>query len=325
MSIIRYARLINKIDTYIDDKVASGENLPQGRLGMKAAAIINYCIYGTSFSEYFAYRFYALSHSEKQTFMTRRHMFRFFDKYNPKSLRVRIGDKRETKKYYGNLMQRDQFDYKEGYEGFCEFAQLHPIIFVKRAISWGGEGAYKADISTEEKRLAEWKKLDENCVIEECVENCREIRALYAGALNTIKVVTLWINDKPEIQSALFRMGNNTVVDNAHSGGLYALVDIETGCVITKALDNHFREYVMHPVTSEQIVGFRIPQWEDVKQVALSAASVTPGMKYSSWDIAVTDKGPIVIEGNWDAEFYAEQTLMQRGLRKKYSEKLRNI
>lgn len=318
MSIKNRLALINKIDGYIEDKMLAGEKLPHKKAGMKASAILNYLLYGTSFSEYFAYRFYALNHAEKLTFMTRRHMFRFFDRYNPKDLRARIGDKRLTHIYYGDLMKRDQFDYREGFDEFLKFSKKHPKLFIKQAISWGGEGAYIADVSTPSNVQSEWEKLNENCVIEERIENCDIIKQLYPGSLNTIKVLTLWVNGKAEIQTALFRMGNNTPVDNVHLGGLCALVDIGSGVVITKAVDNHFREYVFHPVTGKQIVGFVIPMWDKVKELAIRAAAVTPEMRYASWDIAVTENGPILIEGNWDAEFYAEQMLMQKGTRKRF-------
>lgn len=322
MSLKDRLNLIDKIDGYIEDKKRAGEILPHKSVGMKCSAIANYLFYGTSFSEYFAYRFYALNHAEKLTFMTRRHMFQFFDRYNPKEFRDRIGDKRLTHLYYGDLMKRAQFDYKDGYNAFLKFAGRHPKLFIKQAISWGGQGAYIADVSTPSNASREWEKLDENCVIEELIENCNSIKELYPGSLNTIKVLTLWVKGKAEIQTALFRMGNNTPVDNVHLGGLCALVDVDSGVVITKAVDNHYREYVFHPVTGKQIVGFLIPMWDKVKELAAHAAAVTPQLRYASWDIALTPSGPILIEGNWDAEFYAEQMLMQKGNRKRFCGKL---
>lgn len=180
-----------------------------------------------------------------------------------------------------------------------------------------------ADVSSYENIKATWTKLDDNCVIEECLANCDVINQLHPKSLNTIKVVTLNLEDGPEIQTALFRMGNNTIVDNVHLGGICALVDIPSGIVISKAVDNCFREYTHHPVSGVRIVGFKIPAWDEVKKLALDAAKVTPELRYSSWDIAVTNKGPVLIEGNWDAEFYAEQMVAQRGNRLRFCSKLR--
>lgn len=320
--LVKKYELITKIDEYSKDRKAAGEILPFGKMGMRMAAILDYIFYGTSFSEYFAYRFYALNRKEKKTFMTRRFMFKFFDKYNPPSLRDRIGDKRLTKQYYGELMKRDQFTYEKGFEEFCIFAQNHHKLFIKRAISWGGMGAYVADVSSPDKYRGVWDKLNQDCVIEECIENCEMIKRIHPQSLNTIKVLTLNLKDGPEIQTALFRMGNNTVVDNVHLGGICAVVDISSGVVISKAIDNHFREYTHHPITGYQIIGLCIPRWEEVKQLALRAASITPGLRYASWDIAVTESGPILIEGNWDAEFYAEQMISQKGNRIRFCNKL---
>ena len=314
--------LIKKIDGYVEDKIDAGDILPYGKTGMKILAIKDYILYGTSFSEYFAYQFYRLNAREKRTFMTRRHMFRFFDKYNPKEYRERIGDKRKTKELYGRLLNRAQFDYSEGKDAFFEFAEFHPQLFIKKAVSWGGDGAFAVDASNPDSRDKIWQSISKDCVIEERLQNCEEINRLYPGSLNTIKVVTLWLGDHAEIQTALFRLGNNTCVDNVHSGGMCALVDINTGIVMTKAYDNHFREFIYHPVSGNKILGFQIPEWSKVKLLALEAAAITPEMKYTSWDIAVTNNGPKMIEGNWDAEFYAEQMIMEKGVRKDYCRKI---
>ena len=70
------------------------------------------------------------------------------------------------------------------------------------------------------------------------------------------------------------------------------------------------------------ILGFQVPQWDDVVQLVTEAAGVTPQLRYDSWDIAVTDRGVLLIEGNWDAEFYASRVAHNRDLRKMMVEKL---
>ena len=314
--------LVRKTETYYDDILKTGERIPFPRCAAGLAALWSYIIWGTSFSEYYGYRFWTRSIKEKKAYMTRRHMFRFFDQYDPKELRDRIGNKAMANQYYGQFLKREQFRCSDGRDAFLRFAQKHPRVFIKKAVGWGGEGARIEDVDTPEKADAVWNSLSDDYVVEPVIENHPKLKEIHPGSLNTIKVVTLYLDNGPEIQTALIRFGNNTVVDNVHSGGMGAGVNIETGIIETDAVDKHFCRYAVHPVTNMPIKGVVIPEWEAVKQLAIQAASVTPELRYSSWDIAVTPGGPIMIEGNWDAEFYAEQMLYNRGHRTLFTNKL---
>ena len=53
-----------------------------------------------------------------------------------------------------------------------------------------------------------------------------------------------------------------------------------------------------HPVTLAEFWKFQIPYWNDVKEIAVKAQKVFHHMKSIGWDIAITHKGPIIIEGN---------------------------
>ena len=315
-------RLIKKIDDYYSDFKNSGGAPPCSRNTIRIKALMSYIIWGTSFSEYFGYRFWERGFKEKKTYMTRRHMFKFFDKYNPSEYRARIGDKSIAPLYYGDFLKRDQIGIDAGYDAFCAFCDKHKKIFIKKKVGWGGEKASIAIVDNPEAIKKAWESLSVNFVAEPVIENCNDIKQLHPDSLNTIKVTVLMVKNKPEIEYALFRIGNGTLVDNVHLGGMGCGVNIETGVVETTAYDKHFYPYINHPITHKRIIGFRIPQWELVKQFALDAAKVTPQLRYTSWDIAVTDNGPILLEGNWDAEFYAEQMIYNRGNKKRFVEKL---
>jgi hypothetical protein len=116
--------------------------LPRTVAAFELKAVWNYLLYGTSFSEYAAYGFYHKARKEKLTYMTRRHMFRFFDQYDPKELRDRIGNKAMADQYYGQFLKREQFRCSDGRDAFLRFAQKHPRVFIKKAVGWGGEGEF---------------------------------------------------------------------------------------------------------------------------------------------------------------------------------------
>lgn len=315
-------QFFRKIDTNYDYKISAGEILPCGKAAMRFRAVSNFLFYGCSFSEYFGYEFYNKTRREKQTYMTRRYMFPFFDKYNPEQYRSRVGNKSQAAKYYGEYMNHDQFYYSQGRAAFEDFCQKHPRIFVKRAVGWGGEGARIEEVDSEDRRNKVWEALSQDYIAEPVIENCAELKRLHPMSLNTVNVVVLVVQGKPEVQCAMLRMGNSTVTDNIHLGGLGAGISIENGTVITPGSNRLFKKYDRHPITGEQIVGFTIPFWKETLELARNAAMVTPELKYVSWDIAITENGPVLIEGNWDAEFYMKQILCGRGFRKLFTEKL---
>lgn len=126
--------------------------------------------------------------------------------------------------------------------------------------------------------------------------------ALYAGAANTVRLVT--VRD-PETQAfkvlfAVQRIGTDATspVDNGSRGGLVARIDVETG-VLSEARSLHSREvHTAHPDTGGAIEGFCIPDWDGMKECALRLARLLPYVRFVAWDLLATDEGVCVIEAN---------------------------
>lgn len=87
-------------------------------------------------------------------------------------------------------------------------------------------------------------------------------------------------------------------VDNVDCGGMAARIDIDSGMLKTVGADKQGNTFDKHPMTGAPIVGFTIPYWEEAKQMCLDAAQKVPQMRFVAWDVAVTEKGPVFIEGN---------------------------
>ena len=314
--------LIRKNENYYSDIKKAGGKVPASKRMTSFAAIVSYFVWGTSFSEYFGYRFWEKSIREKKTYMTRRHMFKFFDKYNPPEYRERIGDKSLAPKYYGAFLNREQVEKNMGFDAFRCFCEKYGKVFFKKKVGWGGEGAASFEVGDPDAVKNAWEAFTDEFVAEPLLENCDEIKAIHPKSLNTMKLTVLQTKQGPKIVTAIIRFGNDTVVDNIHSGGMAAGIDIDTGIIETYAMDKHFQQYACHPLTGQQIKGMAIPMWGETKELAIRASLVTPQLRYTSWDIALTNNGPIMIEGNWDAEFYMEQTLYNRGHRILFTELL---
>ena len=52
-------------------------------------------------------------------------------------------------------------------------------------------------------------------------------------------------------------------------GGLFAEVDIDNGIIRHNAVNYQNKEYVVHPDTQVQFLGFQIPMWDDICNLSL--------------------------------------------------------
>jgi hypothetical protein len=97
-------------------------------------------------------------------------------------------------------------------------------------------------------------------------------------------------------------------------GGLFALIDTETGRLhqaYSKGKDTLFDEnrqrrvYKSHPLTNAPIEGIVIPNWQSLcdNMTALHQKLSFIGAKFIAWDIALTNHGFCIIEGNASCSF----------------------
>ena len=90
-------------------------------------------------------------------------------------------------------------------------------------------------------------------------------------------------------------------VDNVSSGGLCSLVDLATGALgpaVGRPRGPRRVEHDVHPDTGQRITGLRVPDWGGVRRLALELMEAFPDVEHVGWDLCVTDRGPLVVEGN---------------------------
>ena len=54
----------------------------------------------------------------------------------------------------------------------------------------------------------------------------------------------------------------------------------------------------MHPITGARIEGRVLPLWPDVVRMVERAHALYPDQVMLGFDVAITDRGPVIIEGN---------------------------
>lgn len=184
-------------------------------------------------------------------------------------------------------------------EAFCKGKD---VVFAKQTETFGGQGITRELLSDETDYNELYRKLMDNkqYLIEDAIVQHSKMNELYSGSVNTLRMVTLVDNDNvPHFMYALIRMGQKGAkVDNISSGGMYAPVN-EKGIITHAAFcDKEGICHDVHPTSGTKLIGFEIPYFAEAVELVKKAALVVPGMRYVGWDIAITEKGPILVEGN---------------------------
>ena len=73
------------------------------------------------------------------------------------------------------------------------------------------------------------------------------------------------------------------------------------------------REIDLHPDTRKALTGFAIPNWKETMDLCAKAASLLPGIRLQSWDIALCAGGPVIVEVNASGGMDLPQHAFRRG------------
>lgn len=200
-------------------------------------------------------------------------------------------------------------------EGILALAERHGSIVLKPSSGSHGRGVRRLETHplrlngerVSESELQALVATLDNYLITETVQQAAYAQSIFPQTTNTVRVVTLIDPDteQPFIARAVHRFGAKDTVptDNWSGGGLCALVEIKTGR-LGRAVKHIARTggklawQSHHPDTGAAIEGVRIPHWAQVCEALLGAVRELPFLLYVGWDVAVTDNGFCIIEGN---------------------------
>ena len=140
------------------------------------------------------------------------------------------------------------------------------------------------------------------------------MNVLCPASVNTLRIMTFNDHGKSRILWMGLRIGNGVhAVDNFHARGMVVGIDPETGRLIGNAVNTDNEEFSHHPTTGVQIDGFQIPCFEEAKELVLKAALESDKILVVGWDVAISENGPLIIEGNRRPGFVLPQVAEGRG------------
>lgn len=181
----------------------------------------------------------------------------------------------------------------------------HPIFMAKIARgTGGGKGVQRIvlgelnDIDTSLEKLLEPIDIE----FEEIIKQNDFLSQFNPDSVNTLRFVTLNINENCTLLSTFLRMGSRgAFVDNL-SGGHGVLVGInKEGALNEFGVDKSFQKKYESP-TGVKFAGIIVPNFSQIKQQIIDFHKKIPFANLIGWDVTIDEKGnPIVIEVNLDS------------------------
>ena len=152
-----------------------------------------------------------------------------------------------------------------------------------------------------------------------CLETAVPLRALTPDAIGPLRIMTIY--DKQDEPSALLGLMRSPLSGTYAGPGkgkqiVMSTVDLQNAVLMKSKLyeGGKTQHITTHPITGIDLDGFSLPQLPDAIKLALRSHKMLPMIGVIGWDIAMTDHGPVIIEGNSNPAVGKYQAVDERGI-----------
>ena len=273
--------------------------------------------YGINFNEYFLFNFSHHGHDYRKDFAGDLLLEYFSLLVNKIENREKLDNKSYTATLFKRFFKRDVIlinsnNNDDQLKAFINFCDNHHSFIAKPLKSSMGQGIriFSIDDYPTPEELFDFlvkyycsRNGMEGCLLEEILENVEDFKKIHPESLNTIRMPTFRYGGAVKVLHPFCRFGcGKSIVDNAGAGGLICTIDTYSGKVMNIGGERG-KKYTYHPDTLFLLEGWQIPHWQDALSLAKDLADVIPDNGYCAWDIALTSKGWVMIEGNARGQF----------------------
>lgn len=259
--------------------------------------------------EFVLYKLYELTDEQQDTFYLARYQKVLQKKYNKnQEFTKMLYDKERTNLYFSEFVRRPWCANNHAtFEEFKETFKNSNRVIYKPSAGHRGYGIEAFSINSDNIKEVYDKVVTYPAgVVEEFIVQHKDMSSLSPASVNSLRFVTL-SSKKPitkdgkkmAIVYSIVRIGRGeSIVDNLHSGGMVANVDMENGTLATHGADRSGNLFHAHPETNVVIKGFKIPYFEESLEMVKTAIEKYNVEGYIGWDIAISENGPMLLEVN---------------------------
>lgn len=279
--------------------------------------------YNIAFIDYFDFKFFHLNSDQRSEYMGAGAMYEFQLKMNPKKYRYVLSNKIEFLKKFNDVSGRRWASIdmirKGDKTAMVLLNNTSEKIVLKNAEGQAGKEVEVLDTKNINlQNLIAKMEINNYTLAEEYVIQHDQLKLLSPSGLNTVRIVTQFHNDQVIILVARIRITVNSKTDNLSTGNIAAHVDLKTGKIAGAGIyvDTTKPDVYKHPVTQVNLIGFQLPYWKECIDMVKKAAMKIPENRSIGWDVAITNNGPVLIEGNHNWHYFIWQAPERKGYKK---------
>lgn len=282
---------LNNVISYINNKYYIG------KLYLLIDILFCKIKYKANLNDYKMFSMYLLNNKERKTILTSGKNLILTNKLNDYSKLHIFENKNEFNEVFDDYLKRKwMFINRKNYNEFECFIKNMDYIIAKPNDNTEGKRIEKIKVGDYSiKELYNYLKDKDLLLVEEVIKQHNYLNKLYSKSINRVTVVTILYNDITYIISINLNLGNNSIVDSLKRGGMTNKLDIETGTSLHPFCDRGLNNYYFHPVTKEKINNIKLPYINEIKSLVKDLSKIIKTVRYVSWDIAITNDGPILI------------------------------
>ena len=139
-------------------------------------------------------------------------------------------------------------------------------------------------------------------LITEFLANSDELRGLCGDTTASFRIVVLVRDGEPEFfRTSVLLPPKNKHGSNLRGGSVYCGITPDTGeiysTLVSPGLHAGFPTH--HPDTGARILGHRFTEWPALLDMVRIASRAMSPFRMQHWDIALTNRGPVILEMNY--------------------------
>lgn len=276
-----------------------GERNGKSKGYVKRDMLKNFLLYGIGYTDYLKGDYINLSKMQKKTYVTTKSFYRLLQYLNDPQYKACMSDKLVFNKIFNKYLGREWIDLRvTSLDDFKKFLANKECVFAKPPTDFGGHGIEKIKVKEIEDiaKLYEELKAKKLNLIEDGIVQAEELNKLNPYAVNSFRIVTLVKDGKAHILANALRINLDDAVAIGCTDAYMRLG--EDGKITSRVIDDVANVYEEHPMAKIKFDTVRVPFVKEAFEMAKEAALVVPEVRYVGWDFAITEKGPVIMEGN---------------------------